>query len=152
MLSCSFTLNGKPLSKLRIGAKSFDAFSGMGVYVNQRQHACIPGRGPIPPGSYYIIDRESGGLLGPLRNLFNDRSEWLALYADDGSVDDVVKCNDIARGNFRMHPKGPLGISEGCITIEKPIEFNLVRSLIRSEKLQPIPGSSLKAYAKVLVT
>jgi hypothetical protein len=152
MLSCSFVLNGKPLTQLRIGAKSFDAFSGMDSYVNQRQHACVPGRGPIPPGSYYVIDRESGGLLGPLRNLFSDRSEWLALYADDGRVDDEVKCNSIARGNFRLHPKGPLGISEGCITIEKPIEFNLVRSLIRSEKLQPIPGSTLKAYAKVLVT
>jgi hypothetical protein len=152
MLTCTFVLNSKPLSELRIGAKGFEAFSGMGAYVNQPQHACMAGRGPIPPGSYYVIDRESGGLLGPLRNLFSDRSEWLALYADDGRVDDEVKCNSIARGNFRLHPKGPLGISEGCITIEKPIEFNLVRSLIRSEKLAAIPGSTLKAYAKVLVT
>jgi hypothetical protein len=112
----------------------------------------VQGRGPIPPGSYFIIDRESGGVLGPLRNLFNDRSDWLALYADDGRVDDEVKCNSIARGNFRLHPKGPLGISEDCITIEKPSEFHLVRSLIRSEKLQAIPGSTLKAYAKVTVS
>jgi hypothetical protein len=152
MLSCTFTLNGKPLSQLRVGTRGFDAFSGTGQYVNSRQHACMKGFGPIPPGSYYVLDRESGGVLGSLRDMFTGRGDWLALYADDGVVDDQVVCDQIRRGNFRLHPKGPLGLSEGCITIERPADFDVIRSLIRSEKATPIPRSQLMSYGRVVVS
>lgn len=152
MLTCTFKLNSQPLSKLRVGAREFDAFSGTGQYVNRPQHACLKSFGPIPPGSYFLLDRESGGVLGTLRDMFTGRSDWLALYADDGSVDDQVVCDQIRRGNFRLHPKGPLGLSEGCITIERPGDFEVIRSLIRNEKTSAIPGSQLKSYGRVVVS
>lgn len=83
-----FKLNDKPMSALVGGASAFPAFSGLGSHVNRRISACLANVGPIPPGSYYIFDRESGGRLGWWRDLFSGRSDWFALYADDGKVDD----------------------------------------------------------------
>lgn len=94
------------MSVFQIAATSFPAFSGLGKSANKRQFVCLKGAGPIPPGGYYIVAREPGGLLGPLRDLFNVRSEWFALYADDGKVDDEMLCNEVKRGSFRLHPKG----------------------------------------------
>jgi hypothetical protein len=147
----TFELNGKPMSALKIDTRSFPAFSGLGDHANKRQFVCVKGLGPIPPGSYFVVDRQSGGLLGPLRELFTDKGDWLALYADDGFVDDETLCDQVKRGNFRIHPKGPLGRSEGCITIESRADFNAVRALIRAAVAEQIPGSQLKAYAKVVV-
>ena len=92
MRRCIFKLNGQPMSSFDIGAKSCPAFSGLGSHVNKRISACIPSRGPIPPGEYFILDRESGGRLGWLYDLFNGRSDWFALYANDGKVDDMSWC------------------------------------------------------------
>jgi len=64
MIDCKFELNGKPMSIFWCGATRFPAFSGLGKHVNKRISACILNQGPIPPGTYYIIDRQSGGLLG----------------------------------------------------------------------------------------
>ncbi len=50
-----------------------------------------------------------------------------------------------------MHPKGPLGRSEGCITIEKLDGFNAIRKTLKSYPLETIPNSELKAYARVRV-
>ncbi|HEU4622446.1 MAG TPA: tlde1 domain-containing protein, partial [Burkholderiaceae bacterium] len=69
MQQCSFELNDKPMSALVIGSQSFNAFSGLDPYVNKRAAACTPNLGPIPPGSYYIVDRESGGFLGRLYDM-----------------------------------------------------------------------------------
>ena len=152
MLICTFKLNGLPMSALEVGSRSFPAFSGLGTRVNKREYACIKGWGPIPPGSYFVIDRQQGGLLGPLRDLFSGRGDWLALYADDGTVDDETLCDQVKRGNFRLHPKGPLGRSEGCITINSVADFSVIRMIIRSGAPTAIEGSQLKAYAKVIVT
>ena len=70
-----------------------------------------------PPGEYYIIDRQFGGLLGPLRDLFTGRDQWFALYAIDDEIDDEVFCDKVKRGLFRLHPNGPFGRSEGCVVI-----------------------------------
>src|SRR6218665_2116354 len=83
MLQCRFELNDQPMSKFIAGASSFPAFSGLGKYANVRKFVCSPSVGAIPPGRYYIIDRQSGGLLGPIRDMFSQRSEWFALYAAD---------------------------------------------------------------------
>ena len=61
MIDCKFELNGHPLSYFQYGATYFPAFSGLGSFVNKREAACLPDWGPIPPGTYYIFDRESGG-------------------------------------------------------------------------------------------
>lgn len=151
MPDCAFDLNGKPMSALQCGASSFPAFSGFGTHANRREYACHSNSGPIPPGTYYILDRQSGGLLGPLRDMFNDRRDWFALYAIDGRIDDTTYCNRVKRGNFRLHPKGPLGISEGCITIDSYSDFQHLRVILKAAVQVAIPSTSLKAYGKVVV-
>jgi hypothetical protein len=133
------------MSTLKCGAASFPAFSGFGLHVNRRISACIAGVGPIPPGTYYIFDRQSGGLLGPLKDIFNDRSDWFALYAIDGKIDDETYCNKVKRGSFRLHPKGALGISEGCITIESHADYQRLRAMLKGSPPVVVPGSPLKA-------
>ncbi|WKB52593.1 DUF2778 domain-containing protein [Eleftheria terrae] len=151
MFECSFELNNQPMSAFKIGAMSFPAFSGLGSSANQRALVCNKGTGAIPPGTYYIFDRETGGTLGAIRNLFSDRREWFALYAADGKIDDETFCNEVARGNFRLHPKGPLGRSEGCITLNELTHFQQLRAILRSVAPEAVPGTQLKAYGRVVV-
>ncbi len=101
--------------------------------------------------AYYIVDRPTGGLLGAARGWLGNKGDWFALFADDGSVDDTTLCDKTIRGNFRLHPKGPLGRSEGCITIEKLDDFNAIRKELKALPLEAIPDSQLQAYAKVVV-
>lgn len=151
MYQCSFELNGKPMSKFTIGATSFPAFSGLGKYSNQFNYACSPSTGPIPPGKYYIIDRQSGGLLGPLRDLFNHRNEWFALYAADSKIDDETFCNSVKRGNFRLHPKGITGRSEGCVVIDSLSDFSHLKIMLKGAKQEIIPGTKISAYGMLRV-
>lgn len=151
MADCTFTLNGKPLSALKCGTREFPAFSGRGEHINRRQFACSYGTGPIPAGDYFIVDRESGGMLGGLRDLFTGRDTWFALYAADSRIDDETFCNNIIRGRFRLHPKGPRGVSEGCVVIDDAAHFESLRAILKGSLLRPIPGSHLKAYGKLTV-
>ena len=151
MIDCTFKLNGKPMSTFKLGATSFPAFYGLGKHVNKRISACIPNQGPIPPGTYYIFDRQSGGLFGPLRDLFNDRDQWFVLYAIDEKIDDETFCNEVKRGSFRLHPKGIRGISQGCITIDSKTDYQFLRTILKNSKQEPVPGSQLLAYGKVVV-
>ena len=151
MHSCSFELNNQPMSAFRVSALSVPAFSGQGPDVNRRSSACVPGRGPIPPGQYYIFDRQGGGKLEWIKNLFGDRGDWFALYAIDGKLDDETYCDQLLRGQFRLHPKGPRGISEGCITIDNLSDFYRVRALLKSRPPTTVDGSTLKAYRQVTV-
>jgi hypothetical protein len=151
MHQCTFELNNQPLSAFKIGAMSFPAFSGLGKHVNRRVSVCIPNEGPIPLGSYYIFARQPGGLLGPFRDLFNDKKEWFALYSIDDNIDDETYCQKVKRGNFRLHPKGPLGRSEGCITIEDPAHFRYLSAILKSSATIEIPQTGLKAYGRVVV-
>ena len=151
MLDCSFELNDKPMSFFKLGVLSFPAFSGIGSNINKRSSACIQGLGPIPPGSYYILDRQSGGFLGALWDYVKDHSEWFALYAIDAKIDDETYCNQVKRGNFRLHPKGRLGISKGCITIESQAHFNHIRAILRNTKPTPVVGTDISAYGTVVV-
>lgn len=151
MHQCSFELNGQPMSVFKIGAHAFPAFSGDRTHANKRSYMCSPGIGPIPAGNYYIFDRQSGGLFGPLREMFNDRGMWFALYAVDSKIDDETLCNKIKRGCFRLHPKGRLGASKGCITIESHTEFLALHGMLKGTTPISVPGTNLKAYGKVTV-
>lgn len=152
MLDCSFDLNGKEFSDFVCDGKSYQAFSGMSGNRNSKQAACVKDIGPIPPGTYYIVDRQSGGLLGWARDYVRGTDVWFALYADDGTVDDETFCDKVSRGNFRLHPKGPLGISKGCITIEKQADFDTIRALLLATKKGVVPGTKIDTYGKVTVT
>jgi hypothetical protein len=48
---------------------SFPAFSGMSGYENNPAATALTKIGPLPAGRYYIIDRESGGHLGWIRDM-----------------------------------------------------------------------------------
>jgi len=150
-MDCTFQLNDKPMSSLKCGAMSFPAFSGLGVYANRSAFACHSGIGPIPPGTYYIFDRQSGGLLGIFRDLLSGHGDWFSLYAIDGKIDDETYCNEVRRGNFRLHPKGTAGLSQGCITLENRADYQMLRAILKSAAPVAVPGSTLKAYGRVIV-
>jgi hypothetical protein len=83
--------------------------------------------------------------------MLNDRRDWFALYAIDEKIDDITYCDKVKRGGFRLHPKGPTGRSEGCITIEFYRDFQLLRTMLKGSAQTAIPGTNLKAYGKVVV-
>lgn len=151
MFHCSFDLNGQQFSAFKIGSLSVPAFSGRGTHINKRISACLVGSGPIPPEEYYIFDRQGGGHLEFFKNLFSDHSDWFALHAIDGTIDDETYCDQVKRGNFRLHPKGPRGISEGCITIERFTDFQQIRGILKGIAPSAVRGTRLKAYGSVVV-
>ena len=151
MIDCKFELNGQPLSYFQCGATYYPAFSGLGSYVNSREAACIPGWGPIPPGTYYIFDRQSGGRAGWFRDMVNDHDEWFSLYAIDSKIDDETYCKEVKRGLFRLHPVGPTGRSEGCIVIANSSDYRSLRTRLKDRTPEAVPSSTLKAYGKVIV-
>jgi len=97
-------------------------FSGNKQYTNQPGCTDVPNHGAIPAGTYWIVDRPSGGLKSQTITFIKDivtnvdHNSWFALYRDDGTVNDRTWINGIMRGQFRLHPIGPLGLSEGCVT------------------------------------
>lgn len=151
MIECTFSLNGLPMSELKCGARSYPAFSGLGPFVNKRSHACLASFGPIPPGAYYIIDRQSGGILSAIRDSYNHRGDWFSLYADDGKIDDKTFCAQVERGQFRLHPKGSAGISQGCIVIDSVSRFYELRAFLKSTAKQKIRGTEMMSYGRLIV-
>ncbi len=57
MINAKFKLNSKEMSSLEINGNKYDAFSGMADYRNKSQYICLAKIGPIPIGTYYIVDR-----------------------------------------------------------------------------------------------
>lgn len=103
-------------------------------------------------GLNYIFDRETGGLRGLWPRIFDEHSDWFALYAIDGKIDDETYCNQVRRGEFRLHPVGPRRISKGCITIASKSDFQSLRTMLKRQTPSAVPGSKLLAYGKVVVT
>jgi hypothetical protein len=153
-LSCTFKLNGLPLSLLVCpGVGNFPAFSGQLPRRNDPGATAVAGIGPLPRGRYYIVERKSGGRLGwiydALSPLYStDRSDWFALHADDGKIDDSTIINGVRRGAFRLHPKGPRGVSEGCVTLEKQADFDLLRTALLKQPTVTMPGGG-QAYGTI---
>ena len=150
-MDCTFELNDQDMSELKWGVRRYKAFSGYNGYKNQRLQVCVRDFGPIPAGRYYIVDRPTGGLLGPIRDWVTGKDEWFALFKDDSSIDDEMLCDELKRGNFRLHPKGPAGISRGCITFEHAQEFDSFRETVLNQEKFAIPNSSFQAYGTVTV-
>lgn len=154
LVYCTYVLNGEPLSRLICDGVSYDAFSGDTAqnYVNNLRYQDVPGKGPLPLSKYYILDRESGGSMGwliqPIKDLSagTDRSEWLSLYRDDGVVDDQTSVDNIQRGAFRINPVGPMGISQGCVTLTSKLAFDVLKKYIRSRQGEVLPDKEKRNY------
>ena len=153
---CIFTLNGKNTSTLFCkGFGGVSAFSGRKQYVDKPSATAVAGMGPIPKGRYYIIKRESGGRLGRVRDYVMDlasnsqRATWFALYAADGAINDWTSVNGVRRGNFRLHPNGRFGISDGCITLNSQMDFDRLRTYLLSQAPATIPGADIPYYGMV---
>jgi hypothetical protein len=144
----TFDLNGKEFSLLRHQSGDVVAFSGLREARNNPAFENRPGVGPIPRGVYYIVDRPTGGVLGPIRDYILGRQQWFALYRDDGTVDDVTSIGGVQRGQFRLH----LGRrSEGCVTLTSMADFTRLRELLLRTETRTIPGTSIKYYGTVTV-
>lgn len=55
------------------------------------------------------------------------------------------------RGNFRLHPNGRFGVSEGCITLLSTQQFDKLRAWLLSQETKMVPGTSLPYYGTVAV-
>lgn len=150
-MNWKFMLNDKEMSSFSHLGFSVPAFSGLPGSMNKCSSACLLKQGPIPPGTYFIVDRPTGGLLGRVRDWWSNKSDWLALFAEDQDIDDWTLCQEVRRGNFRLHPKGVLGISQGCITIENRQDFYTVRNMIMATPRFAIRNREFLAYGKVQV-
>ncbi|CAG4893377.1 DUF2778 domain-containing protein [Paraburkholderia gardini] len=155
-IRCTFGLNSKTTSALHCsGFGTVTAYSGQKWGRDNPKAIAAQDVGPLPPGTYYIVDRQSGGMLGWARDLWSeygygttDRTTWFALW--NPTTGDTTMVNGIRRGNFRLHPEGPRRLSEGCITVVSHLEFDQLNRFIRSRKptLQ-VPGSDMRAYGTV---
>lgn len=158
-INCTFLLNKRPMSTLMCpGVGGFAAFSGMPADRDNPAAIANADSGPLPPGRYYIIDRQSGGHLGWLYDFARthvygtDRSQWFALYRADGKIDDETFVNGVRRGAFRLHPIGPQRRSEGCITLASPPGFEALSNYLRGHGATlAVPGTTVKAYGTVEV-
>ncbi|MBT0723631.1 Protein of unknown function [Rosenbergiella nectarea] len=157
-ITCFFTNNGMPTSLLTCsGVGRFPAFSGQRQGRNNASLTSVPDIGPIPQGTYYIIGRQSGGRLSSIREAAlkyaygTDRSQWFSLYRRDGKIDDYTFIEGVRRGNFRLHPIGPRGLSEGCITLSHITDFDYLRNRLLKTSMINVPGSLLMAYGTIRV-
>ena len=83
------------MSSFDMDGVQYPGFSGLGQDRNKKQSACLKGVGPIPPGTYHIVDRPTGGTLGAILDWLGNKGDWFALDADDGSVDDETLCSQL---------------------------------------------------------
>jgi hypothetical protein len=153
-----FQLNGKRLSILQcLDFGSILAFSGNGRYVNDPTATAIPRNGPIPHGKYYIVDRESGGRHGAVVDAVSDqvngtrKKDWFALYSTALPISDYLLIGGVRRGNFRIHPVGYWGVSEGCITLPNTQNFYSVRAWLKRQATSKVPGTDINYYGTVTV-
>ncbi len=158
MIRCLFRLNGQGLSTLVCpGVGFFPAYSGYkGTTRNNPDDMAVKKIGPLPTGKYYIVNRPTGGRGGPFYDFYNstisgsDRSTWFGLFKEDANIDDDTFIEGVKRGQFRLHPAGYRGISEGCITLPSKANYSILRNAL----LQTVTfrvSSALIAYGTVQV-
>ena len=129
----------------------------MGKYKDNPNATAVQKEGPLPTGTYFIVDRQSGGRLAWFSDLWRDmragtkRSEWFALYRNDGTIDDWTFIHGVRRGNFRLHPSGWWGVSEGCITLPSVGQFHKLRQFLKAQPTANIPGTLIDYYGTVTV-
>ena len=159
--ACVFDLNRKELSVLSCtggGAPArLTAYSGRNQGRDNPDAVALPEVGPIPKGTYYIVDRQAGGRLGWLHDLWgrygwgsSDHTQWFMLW--NPSTGDTTIVDNVRRGSFRLHPEGRMRLSEGCITVTDLSGFQqLAEALRRNGPDIAVPGTNMKAYGTVEV-
>ncbi|OAT31509.1 uncharacterized DUF2778 family protein [Buttiauxella brennerae ATCC 51605] len=158
MIRCTFHLNGGALSTLSCpGVGFFPAYSGnAGPLRNNPDAVGISEVGPLPPGNYYIVARPGSGLKHAIKDALysvtsgSNHFTWFALYREDSSIDDYTFIGQVERGNFRLHPAGYRGISNGCITFISKDHYNILRQALLTTAATKISGQ-LEAYGTVQV-
>lgn len=157
-VKCTFVLNDQTYSTLTCeGTAPVQAFSGTDQGRDNPDDTAIKNVGPLPKGTYYLVDRQSGEVLGSIRDWWSahgevstDRHKWFMLWNPVSG--DMTNINGIKRGNFRLHPMGRMRLSQGCITVVNAYEFDRLQKFIRSRGLTvPVPGTTLRAYGTVEV-
>ncbi len=145
-------LNSKPTSNLECGCgDSYSAFSGNPPYRNDPNSTNRAGIGAAPEGWYYIVDRPIGGLGGRMSSFITGKDEWFALYRGDGSPGDDTVDKGVTRREIRLHPKGPMGNSFGCVTLDKQADYDKLRKKLLGTKTGIIPGTNIKYYGTILL-
>jgi hypothetical protein len=143
------------------GIGTFMAYSGKDQYRNKVGCVGVPNLGPIPGGHYHIVKRPSGGLKGIIRTDLQDmyswptstpvnKHEWFALFRDDGTINDDTWINGVKRGNFRLHPPGPMGVSLGCITLQHRTDFIAIRQALMATQLIKL-SNGMMSYGMIEV-
>jgi hypothetical protein len=157
-VKCTFVLNKQTTSALTCeGTAPVSAFSGTDQGRDNPDDTAMENVGPLPKGTYYLVDRQSGGYLGFFYDMWDaygfgttDRRKWFMLW--NPASGDTTNINGIKRGNFRLHPMGVRRLSEGCITVVHPYDFDRLQKFIRARAASlPVPGTALRAYGTVEV-
>jgi uncharacterized protein RhaS with RHS repeats len=144
-----FELNGKAEGSLECACgEKYRAFSGNGAYRNQPDATSVKDNGPLPEGTYYIVDRPRGGPISQAAAFVTGKSKWFALYRDDGSVGDSTSEKGVARSEIRLHPGSR---SYGCMTLKDDVDFDHLRNRLLKTSTGTIPGTNIKYYGTVLV-
>lgn len=74
------------------------------------------------------------------------RSIYIRLISE---THDWTFVEGVRRGNFRLHPNGRWGVSDGCITLVSQHQFDRLRDYLLSQPTKPIPGTSTPYYGTV---
>lgn len=155
---CSFGLNDRETSVLYCqGFGPVTAFSGHGVGRDNPRDTAMVDVGPLPAGTYYLVDRQPGGTFGWLwdwlaahGDVSTDHSKWFMLWNENGG--DTTFIQGVKRGGFRLHPVGRRRLGDGCITVVDPSEYDRLQPFIRTYPPSlSVPGSTLKSYGTVQV-
>ncbi|AFN35236.1 DUF2778 domain-containing protein [Taylorella equigenitalis] len=157
MLICRFEINSSKKSAKLIcpGIGTFEAFTGKEPYTNRLECAHIT-YAPIPPGSYWIVDRPLGHYKETLKYFGINpkptlKDDWFALFRVDNKIDDFTTYNSNERSLFRLHPKVGRGASLGCITLTYKSEFDFLRAKLLNQEPMNIPNTSIRTYGIILV-
>ena len=132
---------------LRLTTSRF--FSGNGDGKNNPDNVGNKDNGPIPPGKYYVIKRQSGGIRSQIEDWTyklwndNDKTQWLTFIAIDDALDDQKEINGVFRSSFRMH-YGTRSL--GCITFLDKEVFEKAREFILETESRTVKGADGTEY------
>ena len=133
--------DGKKLKLVCHGLGTYEVVSGLYAFHND-VNCSYKDEAPIPPGLYYITERESGSIKNVIQNwaleqwrsahgVTNDKSKWFSLISAETKAD-TIYINNSSRGSFRFHPLNSdgSGHSAGCVTFYSYNDFHYVRNAL----------------------